>query len=161
MNSEFSVRLATVEDANTVLSFIQKIAEYEKMTDEVVNSEDLIREVVFGDNAAKVFLGEENGKAVGFALFFETYSTFVGRKGIHLEDLFVDPDCRGKGYGKALFDAVAKYAADGNYGRLEWVCLDWNTPSQDFYFRLGAKHIDEWWIFRLDGEKLEKYKTEA
>ena len=142
MHSDFSVRLATVDDAKTVLSFIQKIAEYEKMTDEVVNSEDLIREVVFGDNAAKVFLGEENGKAVGFALFFETYSTFVGRKGIHLEDLFVDPDCRGKGYGKALFDAVAKYAADGNYGRLEWVCLDWNTPSQDFYFRLGAKHID-------------------
>ena len=136
MQSDFSVRLATVDDAKTVLSFIQKIAEYEKMTDEVVNSEDLIREVVFGDNAAKVFLGEENGKAVGFALFFETYSTFVGRKGIHLEDLFVDPDCRGKGYGKALFDAVAKYAADGNYGRLEWVCLDWNTPSQDFYFRL-------------------------
>ena len=130
MHSDFSVRLATVDDAKTVLSFIQKIAEYEKMTDEVVNSEDLIREVVFGDNAAKVFLGEENGKAVGFALFFETYSTFVGRKGIHLEDLFVDPDCRGKGYGKALFDAVAKYAADGNYGRLEWVCLDWNTPSQ-------------------------------
>lgn len=161
MHSDFSVRLATVDDAKTVLSFIQKIAEYEKMTDEVVNSEDLIREVVFGDNAAKVFLGEENGKAVGFALFFETYSTFVGRKGIHLEDLFVDPDCRGKGYGKALFDAVAKYAADGNYGRLEWVCLDWNTPSQDFYFRLGAEHMDEWWIFRLDGEKLEKYKTEA
>ena len=139
MHSEFSVRLATVEDAKTVLSFIQKIAEYEKMTDEVVNSEDLIREVVFGDNAAKVFLGEENGKAVGFALFFETYSTFVGRKGIHLEDLFVDPDCRGKGYGKALFDAVAKYAADGNYGRLEWVCLDWNTPSQDFLFPVGCK----------------------
>ena len=161
MHSDFSVRLATVDDAKTVLSFIQKIAEYEKMTDEVVNSEDLIREVVFGDNAAKVFLGEENGKAVGFALFFETYSTFVGHKGIHLEDLFVDPDCRGKGYGKALFDAVAKYAAEGHYGRLEWVCLDWNTPSQDFYFRLGAKHMDEWWIFRLDGEQLEKYKTEA
>ena len=95
MHSDFSVRLATIDDAKTVLSFIQKIAEYEKMIDEVVNSEDLIREVVFGDNAAKVFLGEENGKAVGFALFFETYSTFVGRKGIHLEDLFVDPDCRG------------------------------------------------------------------
>ena len=160
METNFSVRLATVDDAKTVLSFIQKIAEYEKMTDEVVNSEDLIREVVFGDNAAKVFLGEENGKAVGFALFFETYSTFVGRKGIHLEDLFVDPDCRGKGYGKALFDAVAKYAADGNYGRLEWVCLDWNTPSQEFYFRLGAKHMDELWIFRLAGAKLANYKTQ-
>lgn len=160
MQPEFTVRLATAEDANTVFSFIRKIADYENMADEVVNSEALVRQVVFEQQAAKVFLGEENGVPVGFALFFETYSTFVGRKGIHLEDLFVNPECRKKGYGKALFEAVAAYAANGNYGRMEWVCLDWNRPSQDFYFRLGAQHMDAWWIFRLNSEQLKAYQTE-
>lgn len=145
----FSIRLATIEDAALVMDFIQSIAVYEKMESEVINTKERVEEVVFRQNAAKVFLGFEGETPVGFALFFETYSTFVGEKGIHLEDLFVNPEHRGKGYGKALFDAVARYTAEGNYGRMEWVCLDWNTPSQEFYKKQGAHHMSQWQIYRL------------
>ena len=150
----FKIRMATIADADIVMQFIRDIAHYEKMESDVVNTTERVKEVVFTQNAAKVFLGFEDEKPVGFALFFETYSTFVGEKGIHLEDLFVLPECRGKGYGKALFDAVARFAADGNYGRMEWVCLDWNTPSQQFYKKQGAKHMQQWQIYRLTNPEI-------
>lgn len=151
----FCIREATIDDAMLVMDFIRQIAKYEKMESEVVNTEERVREVVFKNNAAKVFLGFEDGQAVGFALFFKTYSTFVGEQGIHLEDLFVNPEFRGKGYGKALFDAVARYAAEGNYGRMEWVCLDWNTPAQAFYKKQDARHMQEWQIYRLTSQQLK------
>lgn len=151
----FSIRMATKEDAALVMDFIHSIAVYEKMESEVINTKERVEEVVFAQKAAQVFLGYEEDTPVGFALFFETYSTFVGEKGIHLEDLFVHPTYRGKGYGKALFDAVARYAAEGNYGRMEWVCLDWNTPSQEFYKKQGAHHMAQWQIYRLTNAEIK------
>lgn len=151
----FLIRNAEKNDSKTIFKFILKIAEYEKMQDEVINSIELVEKVIFDDNAAKVFIAEEDGNPVGFALFFETYSTFVGKKGIHLEDLYVDSEKRGQGYGKALFKAVAEYTQNGGYGRMEWVCLDWNKPSIDFYESMNAVYLDQWRIYRLSGKALE------
>ena len=149
------IRMATIEDAPLVFDFIQGIAKYEKMEAEVINTVERVREVVFRQNAAKVFLGFEGEKPVGFAIFYETYSTFVGEKGIHLEDIFVYPKYRGKGYGKTLFDAVAKYTLEGYYGRMEWVCLDWNTPAQNFYQKKGASYLNQWQIYRLTNQEIK------
>lgn len=154
MADVFTTREATRGDAELVLSYIKKIAEYEKMSDRVVNTKELVEEVVFDNNAAGVIIGEENGVPIGFALYFETYSTFVGRVGLHLEDLFVDLDKRGRGYGKKLLQAVAQKAVDKGCQRLEWVCLDWNKPSQDFYAKMGASVMDEWLIYRLAGNEI-------
>lgn len=147
-------RYATENDAALVLEFIKGIATYEKMLDEVVNTEELIKEVVFGKGNAEVIFALEDGKEVGFALFFHNYSTFVGRAGIHLEDLFVWPEYRGKGYGKALFCEVARIAKERNCGRMEWTCLNWNTPSINFYLSMGAVPMDEWTTYRLTEDKL-------
>lgn len=151
----FQFRYATEEDAALILEFIKGIATYEKMLDEVVNTEEMIKEVVFGKGHAEVIFALEGEKEVGFALFFHNYSTFVGRAGIHLEDLFVWPEYRGKGYGKALLCEVARIAKERGCGRLEWTCLDWNTPSINFYLSLGATPMDEWTIYRLTADQID------
>lgn len=151
----FQFRYATETDAALILEFIKGIATYEKMLDEVVNTEEMIKEIVFGKGHAEVIFALEGEKEVGFALFFHNYSTFVGRAGIHLEDLFVWPEYRGKGYGKALLCEVARIAKERGCGRLEWTCLDWNTPSINFYLSLGATPMDEWTIYRLTADQID------
>ena len=151
----FQFRYATEDDAALILEFIKGIATYENMLDQVVNTEEMIKEVVFGKGNAEVIFVLEGEKEVGFALFFHNYSTFVGRSGIHLEDLFVWPEYRGKGYGKALFCEVARIAKERGCGRMEWTCLDWNTPSINFYLSMGAVPMDEWTIYRLTADQID------
>ncbi len=145
----FEIRKAREDEAGLVLDFIKKIAAYEKMIDEVEADEASIYDSLFVKHDAEVVFGCEDGVPVGFALFFHNFSTFVGRKGLYLEDLFVIPEKRGKGYGKALLLYLVNLAKERNCGRMEWVCLDWNEPSIKFYKSLGAKAMDEWTIYRL------------
>ena len=152
---DFKFRKATEADAALVLEFIKGIATYENMLDEVINTEEMIKEIVFGKGNAEVIFALEGEKEVGFALFFHNYSTFVGKSGIHLEDLFVWPEYRGKGYGKALFLEVARIAKERGCGRMEWTCLDWNTPSINFYLSMGAIPMDEWTIYRLTADQID------
>jgi GNAT superfamily N-acetyltransferase len=155
--ARFEIRQATEADVPVILRFIRALAEYEKLSHKVVATEESLRRTLFGNpRFAEVILGYEDGEPVGFALFFHNYSTFLGRPGIYLEDLFVDPDRRGRGYGKALLAHLARLARDRDCGRVEWAVLDWNTPSIDFYKSLGAVPLDDWIIFRLTGEALER-----
>lgn len=156
MNSHLKIRTAQKEDAALVLSFIKKIADYEKMSDQVIATVETLEEFVFKKNAAQVFLAEYNDEPAGFALFFENFSTFIGRTGLYLEDLFVDPDKRGLGIGKALFQAVAAEAERRGCQRMEWTCLNWNTPSIEFYRRMGAISMDEWTTYRLAGKAIKE-----
>lgn len=149
-------RTAGAEDCGLILYFIKELAVYEKMLDEVVATEDTIREWIFEKRKAEVFFICEDGKEVGFAVFFHNYSTFVGRSGIYLEDLYIKPEYRGKGYGKAALKHLAGIAVERGCGRLEWCCLDWNRPSIDFYLSLGAKPMDDWTIYRVAGNTLKK-----
>lgn len=153
-------RLATVEDCGLILDFIKQLATYEKMLDEVVATEEILKEWVFEKQRAEVIFVLEEGKEVGFALFFHNFSTFLGRSGLYLEDLFVLPEYRGKGYGKALLHRLAEIAVERRCGRLEWVCLDWNQPSIDFYKSLGAVPMDEWTIYRIAGQRLTEFAHE-
>ena len=156
MNEILEIKSATVEDVPLILSFIRKLAEYEKMLDAVVATEDGLREVLFGERRyAETIIAYEHNEPVGFALFFHNFSTFVGKPGIYLEDLFVDPDHRGKGFGKALLAHLAKLAHERSCGRLEWAVLNWNQPSIEFYESLGAKPMNEWTVYRLAGAALE------
>jgi GNAT superfamily N-acetyltransferase len=139
-----------------ILHFIRDLAEYEKMADQVVASEELLREWIFEKQKAEVLFVCEEGKELGFALFFHNFSTFLGRAGIYLEDLFVLQEYRGKGYGKALLKKLAQIAVERGCGRLEWSCLDWNSPSIDVYRSLGAIPMDDWTTYRLTGETLKK-----
>ena len=152
-----SFRFATEKDVALILEFIKGIAEYEKMSDEVVADEGLLTEWIFEKKRAEVIFALENGKEVGFALFFHNFSTFLGRAGIYLEDVFVLPEYRGRGYGKGLIRELARIAVERGCGRLEWCCLDWNKPSIDFYLSLGARPMDEWTTYRLAGEKLADF----
>ncbi len=154
-NTQF--RFATEADVALILEFIKALAEYEKMADEVVADEDLLREWIFEKKKAEVIFAMENGKEVGFALFFHNFSTFLGRSGIYLEDLFVKPEYRGRGHGKGLIRELARITLERGCGRLEWCCLDWNRPSIDFYLSLGAKPLNEWTIYRLTGENLDSF----
>ena len=147
-------RFADKKDCGKILDFIKQLAEYEKMSDEVVATEELLQEWIFEKQKAEVIFALENEKEVGFALFFHNFSTFLGRAGIYLEDLFVLPQYRGKGYGKGLLKQLAKIAVERGCGRLEWSCLDWNKPSIDFYLSLGAVPMDEWTVYRLTGDTL-------
>ena len=149
-------RFAEEKDYKLILTFIKYLAEYEKMADQVVATEELLREWIFEKNKAEVLFACEEGKEVGFALFFHNFSTFLGRAGIYLEDLFVLPEYRGKGYGKALLKRLAKITVERGCGRLEWACLDWNRPSIDFYLSLGAKQMGDWTTYRLTGETLKE-----
>lgn len=149
-------RAAEEKDCGLILSFIRRLADYERMSDEVVATEELLSEWLFRKHSAEVLFVCEDGKEVGFALFFHNFSTFVGRAGLYLEDLYVLPEYRGKGFGKALLRRLAAIAVERGCGRMEWVCLDWNQPSIDFYRSLGAAPQDEWTIYRVAGESLEK-----
>ena len=151
----FQIRKATPEDTETIFNLIYKLAVYEKLENDVITTVEELRTNIFEKNYAEVLIAEENEKPVGFALYFHNFSTFVGKPGIYLEDLFVEPEMRGKGYGKALWVELAKIAKGRNCGRLEWSVLDWNTPSIQFYKSLGAKPMDEWTVFRLDKEGIE------
>lgn len=157
MNKNFEIRFANESDVEIILDFIFKLAEYEKMLDDVVATPELLKEWIFEKKKAEVIFALEDGKEVGFALFFHNFSTFLGRAGIYLEDLFVLPEHRGKGYGKGLLKALAKIACERGCGRLEWSCLDWNKPSIDFYLSLGATPMDEWTVYRIAGEKLKEF----
>ena len=149
-------RFAKPEDCALILSFIRRLAEYENMADQVVATEELLREWIFDKKKAEVIFALEEGKEVGFALFFHNFSTFLGRAGIYLEDLFVLPEYRGRGYGRDLMSILARIAVERGCGRLEWWCLDWNTPSIDFYRSLGAVPMDEWTVYRITGETLQE-----
>ena len=151
-----TIRFATENDCALILHFIRDLAEYEKMADQVVASEELLREWIFEKQKAEVLFVCEEGKELGFALFFHNFSTFLGRAGIYLEDLFVLQEYRGKGYGKALLKKLAQIAVERGCGRLEWSCLDWNNPSIDFYRSLGAIPMDDWTTYRLTGETLKE-----
>ena len=151
------IRFATRKDVKTILEFIKELATYENLLGEVVATEELLTEWIFDKKKAEVLLLEVENNAVGFALFFHNFSTFLGRAGIYLEDLFVKKEHRGKGYGKALLKELAKIAVDRGCGRLEWSCLDWNKPSVDFYLSLSAKPMDEWTIYRLQGQDLTDF----
>ena len=153
-------RYATETDTALILEFIRELAKYENMLDEVVATEELLREWIFEKKKAEVIFALEDGIEVGFALFFHNFSTFLGRAGIYLEDLFVRPEYRGKGYGKGLFKKLAQIAKERGCGRLEWWCLDWNKPSIDFYLSLGAEPMDEWTTYRIAGETLDKLARE-
>ncbi|MFC2098110.1 GNAT family N-acetyltransferase [Bacteroidota bacterium] len=151
----FIIRRAEEKDAPLILWFIKGLAVYEKLSHEVVASEDLIRKHLFGkDPKAEVVIGEYHSEPVGFALFFHNFSTFVGKPGIYLEDLFVVPEMRGKGFGKTLLQFLARLTVERDCGRLEWAVLDWNEPSIKFYESIGARIMKEWLINRLDGEEL-------
>ena len=157
-NTQF--RFAEEQDAALILEFIKGLAEYEKMSDQVVATEEILREWIFEKKKAEVIFAVENGKEVGFALFFHNFSTFLGRAGIYLEDLFVMPEYRGRGHGKALIREIARITVERGCGRLEWCCLDWNKPSIDFYLSLGAVPMDEWTTYRLSGETLKDFASE-
>lgn len=152
---QITYRLAEEKDIDVLLGLIKELAEYEKMTDQVLNSPELMREWFFKKQAAQAFLAEVDGEAVGMAIFFRTYSTFVGKGGIHLEDLFVKKAFRGQGIGKTLLKKVAAVAVTEGCGRMEWNCLNWNTPSIEFYHSLGAIPLSEWTYYRLAGKTLE------
>ena len=154
-------RFAEEKDCALILDFIRALAEYENMSDQVVATEELLREWIFEKEKAEVLFVCEGGEAVGFALFFHNFSTFLGRAGIYLEDLFVLPAFRGKGYGKALLRKLAQIAVERGCGRLEWACLDWNRPSIDFYLSFGATPMDAWTTYRLTGDTLNEAAKEA
>lgn len=149
-------RKAEREDVALILEFIKGLAAYEKMENEVVADEALLEEWIFDKQKAEVIFAVADGKEGGFALFFHNFSTFLGRAGLYLEDLFVKPEYRGKGYGKAILKKLAAIAVERGCGRLEWSCLDWNKPSIDFYRSLGAVPMEEWTVYRVTGETLKK-----
>lgn len=149
-------RFAERKDAALILEFIKALAEYENLSDEVVATPETLEEWIFDRQKAEVIFALEDGVEVGFALFFHNFSTFLGRAGLYLEDLFVKPAYRGRGYGKGLLAALAKIALERGCGRLEWVCLDWNQPNIDFYKSLGAVPMDDWTIYRVAGNTLKQ-----
>lgn len=157
---QFSIRNAVRADVPQILRFIRELARYEHMEDEVVATEALLEEWLFDKEKAEVLIAREGETPVGFALYFHNFSTFLGRAGIYLEDLFVLEEYRGRGYGKALLRRLAQIALERGCGRLEWCCLDWNQPSIDFYRSLGAVPMSDWTIYRLTGETLNNMAKE-
>ena len=153
--SDVTFRYAKREDAELILKFIKDLARYEKMENEVVATKELLEEWLFEKEKAEVIFALSDGKEIGFALFFHNFSTFLGRAGIYLEDLYVMPEYRGKGYGKAILKKLAEIAIERGCGRLEWWCLNWNKPSIDFYLSLGAEPMKDWTVYRISGKTLE------
>lgn len=156
MNEELTFRYAQRKDVHLILQFIKELADYENMLDEVVADEKTLSEWIFDKKKAEVIFASVNGVEIGFALFFHNFSTFLGKAGIYLEDLYVQPEYRGKGYGKAILKELASIAVERNCGRLEWWCLDWNKPSIDFYLSLGAERMSDWTVYRITGDTLKK-----
>lgn len=155
--SDLTIRKAREDEAGEVLRFIKLLADYEKLASEVEATEETLYQSLFVHHEAEVVFAEVDGRKVGFALYFYNFSTFVGRKGLYLEDLFVLPEERGNGYGKALLKHLAATALEQNCGRMEWVCLDWNKPSIDFYLSIGAKPMSDWTIYRLTEKALHEF----
>ena len=154
MDSKIYIRTADEKDVPVIFSLIKELAEYEKLSDQISTSEKQLRETLFGDERfVEVLIAEFDGMMVGYALFFKNFSTFLGKPGIYLEDLYVKPEMRGKGIGKALLDRIISTAKQRNYGRVEWSVLDWNEPAIDFYLKIGAKPLNDWTIFRLTSDK--------
>ena len=154
-------RFAEEADTPLILRFIRELADYERLLDQVVADEATLRDQLFRQRRAEVLLAEAAGETVGFALFFHNFSTFLGRAGLYLEDLYVRPEHRGKGYGRALFRQLAAVAVERGCGRLEWWCLDWNAPSIGFYRSLGAEAMEDWTVYRLTGDALASLAGEA
>jgi len=154
---DFEIKKAQKKDAGIILGFIRELAEYEKLLHEVKADEKILARNLFGKKRyAEAVIASLDKKPIGFALFFHNFSTFVGKPGLYLEDLYIQPDYRGKGYGKALLKYLAKLAKERGCGRLEWSVLDWNKPSIGFYKKLGARPMDEWTVFRLAGKELDE-----
>lgn len=153
--SRFTIRKAERHDVPLLMKFIRGIAKYEKMEDEVITAEHTLEEEMFDHHRAEAVFAVEDGKEVGFALYFFNFSTFIGHSGLYLEDLYVYPEHRGKGYGKALLLHLVGIAAENHCGRMEWTCLDWNQPSIDFYLSLGAVPMKGWTVYRLDSDTLK------
>lgn len=154
MNQDFKIRFADQKDVPLILSLIRELARYEHLEDEVVATEAILNEWLFEKRTAEVLIGEADGVPVGYALFFHNFSTFLGRSGIYLEDLFIQPAYRGHGYGKTLLKRLAALTLERGCGRLEWSCLDWNQPSIEFYRSMGAVPMEGWTVYRLTGETL-------
>ncbi len=152
-------RMANRTDTPLILQFIKELADYEGMLDEVVADEATLEHWLFDKEKAEVLLAVVDEKEIGFALFFHNFSTFLGRAGLYLEDLYVKSEYRGKGYGKAIFKELAKIAVARGCGRLEWWCLDWNKPSIDFYLSMEATPMSDWTVYRLTGKELEKLSS--
>ena len=159
--SRAAFRGACPEDTALILRFIRELAAYEQLEDQVVADEETLRHWIFEKKGAEVLFVLEDGREVGFALYFHNFSTFLGRSGVYLEDLFVLPEYRGRGYGKALLCRLAAIAKEEGCGRLEWWCLDWNKPSIDFYKSMGAEPMEDWTVYRVAGETLDKLAEEA
>jgi GNAT superfamily N-acetyltransferase len=157
MNNNLVIKNATKNDVPTILAFIRELAEYEKLLHEVVATEEILTETLFGNNPrAEVIIAFINEQPVGFALYFYNYSTFLARPGIYIEDLYVKPECRGMGLGKKLLAYLARLCIQNNCPRLQWWVLDWNQDAINFYERIGAKAMDEWTVYRVSGAELEK-----
>ena len=156
MDSEVSFRYADRKDLALILRFIKGLAEYEHMSNEVVADEKILEEWIFDKQKAEVIFALADNREVGCALFFHNFSTFLGKAGIYLEDLYVQPEYRGKGYGKAILKKLASIAVERGCGRLEWSCLDWNKPSIDFYLSLGAEPMTDWTVYRIAGDGLSE-----
>ena len=159
-DQQFTIRSAVEHDVALILKFIKGLGEYEKLSHEVVATEEKLRKTLFKQKMAEVIIGEYGGEPVGFALFFNNYSTFLGQAGIYLEDLFIIPEMRGKGFGKTMLKHLAKLTVERDCGRLEWACLDWNEPSICFYKGLGAKALEDWTVYRVTGDRLQKMAGE-
>ena len=159
--SRAAFRGACPEDTALILRFIRELAAYEQLEDQVVADEETLRRWIFEKKGAEVLFVLEDGREVGFALYFHNFSTFLGRSGVYLEDLFVLPEYRGRGYGKVLLCRLAAIAKEEGCGRLEWWCLDWNKPSIDFYKSMGAETMEDWTVYRVAGETLDKLAEEA
>lgn len=154
--TDFKLRFATAEDCELIFDFIRQLAAYEKLSDQVTATPEMLRKHLFGNHPqAEVLFGEYKESPVAFALFFHNFSTFLGKPGLYLEDLFVKPEARGKGLGKKMLSYLAKLAVERGCGRLEWWVLDWNTDAIAFYQKLGAEAMDEWITYRLSGNTLE------
>jgi GNAT superfamily N-acetyltransferase len=160
--NEIEIRKATEEEIPLILNFIRGLAEYEKLSHEVIADEDTLRDSLFGDRpAAEVVIARLDGEPVGFALFFHNMSTFLGRSGLYLEDLFVIPSARGRGIGRALLSHLAQIAVERNCGRMEWAVLDWNRPAIEFYEKLNARPMSDWIVYRLTGDALNQVAASA
>lgn len=157
---ELRFRFAERRDTDLILRFIRELAEYEQLLHEVVATEEILEHWLFDKEKAEVIFAEAEGETVGFALFFHNFSTFLGRAGLYLEDLYVRPEYRGRGYGKKLLQKLAALAVERGCGRLEWWCLDWNRPSIDFYISLGAEPMEEWTVYRIAGDRLKQMADE-
>ena len=152
-----TIRFATPADTNSILDLIKAIASYEKLLHAVEATEEILHDSLFVKKGAEVLLGEIDGKPIAFALFFHNFSTFTGKRGLYLEDIFVQPEYRNKGYGKLFFAELAKIAKERDCGRMEWICLDWNEPSIQFYKnRIGAIPLDEWTVYRVNAGQFDK-----